>query len=127
MKYCPACGTEYMDEATVCADCGSTLIGETEYREMITAQKRAEEEERMEFNKIRTLENAFQADVLTQALEDEGIRFMIIEHRETAYDDLFIPMRGWGELRVHPEDKERAEKIVGEVLKQISEGEDDKK
>jgi hypothetical protein len=62
-------------------------------------------------------ENRFEADILCQALEREGIRASCIRHEETAYNGIFIPQRGWGAILVPLAQRERAIEIIREALK----------
>ncbi len=52
----------------------------------------------MNWKRLITLDNRFQADLLTDALDQEGIPFLLREYRDTAYDGLFIGQKGWVRL-----------------------------
>ena len=69
-----------------------------------------------EFEKIFVLDSPFQADVISSALSQEGIEFMIFHHEETAYDGIFVPQKGWGAVGVYPHDAQRAKSIIDAVL-----------
>jgi len=76
--------------------------------------------------KAGTIENRFEGDRISQALQEAGIPFLIKSFLDTAYDGLYIPQKGWGTVRVPEENKEEAEKLISEVKKTfIKEGEDE--
>jgi hypothetical protein len=56
----------------------------------------------MEWTKLITLDNQFQADLLTDALEKRDIPFLVREYKDTAYDGLFVTQKGWGTVMVDP-------------------------
>jgi hypothetical protein len=119
MKYCPNCGSEYLDETDICSDCNIRLTGENEYLKRKDAED-AELKELDRLSRVCVLENRFEADVISDALEKEDITFIIREFRDTAYDGLFIPQLGWGEVMVSDAEADRAEKIIGEIRKDIA-------
>ena len=119
MKYCPHCEAEYQEGIDVCADCDAQLISQQEF------EKRKEEEERFHEEtktlvKVFTLRDRFEADVITRELEKEGIPVLIRSFRDTAYDGIYIPQKGWGEVRVPEKDQERAIEII-DTLEQVLE------
>ena len=65
--------------------------------------------------KIHTVENIFEMDTLKAALEKEGIEYVVREHRDTAYDGLFILQKGYASFFVKQED----EAAVTAILKGI--------
>jgi len=119
MKYCPQCGAEYHEKIAVCADCDVQLISQQEF------EKRREEEEQFHEEtktlvKVFTLRDSFEADIITQELEKEGIPVLVRSFRDTAYDGIYIPQKGWGEVSVPEKDQERAKEII-ETLEQVLE------
>jgi hypothetical protein len=64
---------------------------------------------------VHVSENRFEADIISQALEREGIPCICRRHEETAYDGLFVPQRGWGTILVPIPMRERAMEIIREV------------
>jgi len=66
---------------------------------------------------VHVPQSRFEADIIIQALEREGIQVLCRIHEETAYDGLFIPQRGWCSIMVPIVERERALEIIGEVLK----------
>ena len=53
--------------------------------------------QQIELEKIATLDNQFQADLLTDALRKEAIPFLLREYKDSAYDGLFVDCRKAGE------------------------------
>jgi len=111
VKYCPACNAEYRDVVDICSDCQERLIsqGEFERRRALEAQFQHDTKTLV---KIFTLNNKFEADLITRELEKEGITVLIRSFRDTAYDGIYIPQKGWGEVRVPEKDRIRAEEII---------------
>ena len=121
MKYCPHCEAEYQERIDVCADCDAQLISRQEF------EKRKEEEERFHEEtktlvKVFTLRDRFEADVITRELEKEGIPVLIRSFRDTAYDGIYIPQKGWGEVRVPEKEQERAVAIIDALEQVLEEG-----
>ena len=121
MKYCPHCKAEYQEKIDVCADCDAQLISQQEF------EKRKEEEARFHEEtktlvKVFTLKDRFEADVITRELEKEGIPVLIRSFRDTAYDGIFIPQKGWGEVRVPEKEQERAIGIIDALEQVLEEG-----
>ncbi len=65
--------------------------------------------------KVLTVENRFEADMVSQALEKEGIPFLIRGYSDTAYDGLFIPQKGWAAVMVPREFREKAKTMVEDL------------
>jgi hypothetical protein len=61
---------------------------------------------------VRVLKNQIEAQVVESALREEGVRFVIRTFEDTAYDGIFIAQKGYGQVLVEEEDRERAEKIL---------------
>jgi hypothetical protein len=66
----------------------------------------------MGYEKLRTLQNRFEGELLSAALERSGVDFILRTFEDTAYDGLFVAQEGWGVLWVAPEDRQLAEDIV---------------
>jgi len=120
LKYCPQCAAEYRDEIETCFDCEERLISQKEF------QTRKEEEERFQEEtkslvKVYTLKDRFEADLIKMELEKEGIPVLIRYFKDTAYDGIYIPQKGWGEVRVPEKKKERAKEII-DTLEEAFEG-----
>ncbi|SMC18732.1 protein of unknown function [Desulfacinum hydrothermale DSM 13146] len=63
-----------------------------------------------------TLANRFEADLLSDALEKEGIPVLLRSFEETAYDGLFVPQRGWGQILVPAQEITRARAVIAPLL-----------
>jgi hypothetical protein len=61
---------------------------------------------------IHTVENIFEMDLLKAALDKETIEYVMREHRDTAYDGLFILQKGYATLFVREADEAEARTIV---------------
>lgn len=67
--------------------------------------------------KVGTVENRFEGDRISQALQEAGIPFLIKSFLDTAYDGLYIPQKGWGVVRVPEKKSEEAKRLIYEVKK----------
>jgi len=65
--------------------------------------------------KVHTLSNRFEADVITEALRQEGIPVLLRSFMETPYSALFVPQKGWGRIMVPEEMADRARRIISEL------------
>jgi ketol-acid reductoisomerase len=65
--------------------------------------------------KVHTIESIFEMDMIKDALEKEGISYTIKEHKDTAYDGLFILQKGYATLFV----EERSKRKTLEIVKRI--------
>jgi hypothetical protein len=61
---------------------------------------------------IHTLTNRFEADLLLDALQREGIPALLRSFEETPYDGLFVQQRGWGQILVPEKDAAAATEII---------------
>ena len=75
--------------------------------------------------KAGTVENRFEGDRISQALQEAGIPFLIKSFLDTAYDGLYIPQKGWGMVMVSGKDREEAEKLIDEVKRIFTKEEED--
>jgi hypothetical protein len=66
----------------------------------------------MNYEKLRTVQNRFAAELLCAALERSGVDFFLRTFEDTAYDGLFVAQEGWGVLWVALADRQVAEDIV---------------
>jgi hypothetical protein len=116
MKYCPECDAEYRDEIGECADCQIPLISAQVYQH----RRQQEQEERDRLTKetfvpVKVAENAFEADRIRAALEQEGFTVLVRTFEDTAYDGIYVAQKGWGYIEVPEREKERAERLVEEL------------
>jgi len=70
----------------------------------------------LNWKKIATLDNQFQADLLTDALRKEAIPFLLREYKDSAYDGLFVAQKGWGTIMVDDSRLEEAEDILRDLF-----------
>lgn len=84
----------------------------------MTAEKQESPSATRRWIRLATLDNRFQADWLTDALEKADIPFLIREYKDTAYDGLFVTQKGWGTVMVTEERFQEADQI----LRDLSEG-----
>jgi hypothetical protein len=75
--------------------------------------------------KAGTIENRFEGDRVSQALQEAGIPFLIKSFLDTAYDGLYIPQKGWGLVMVPDEKSEEAERLISEIKNTFVKGEED--
>lgn len=66
------------------------------------------------FVKIFVVENKFEADLVSQSLQEEGIPVMLKRFSDTAYDGLYIPQKGWAAVMIPEEFKTMGERVVVE-------------
>jgi hypothetical protein len=69
---------------------------------------------------VHTLATRFEADLLVDALEREGIPTLLRTFEETAYDGLFVPQRGWGKILVAPAHVGRARALIEPLASELS-------
>lgn len=73
-----------------------------------------------------TIENRFEGDRMSQALEEAEIPYMVKSFLDTAYDGLYVPQKGWGRVMVPEEYLEKAERVMADVKRFFQkEGEDE--
>ena len=51
-------------------------------------------------------------DMIKDALEKDGLAYTITEHKDTAYDGLFILQKGYATLFVEERDKKKVQAMV---------------
>jgi hypothetical protein len=68
---------------------------------------------------IHTLTSRFEADLLLNALEQEGIPALLRSFEETPYDGLFVPQRGWGKILVPEAFEAKAAAIIQSLLEDL--------
>lgn len=67
------------------------------------------------WKKIHVIENIFEMDMIQDALEKEGLEYSIKEHKDTAYDGLFVLQKGYASLFVREKDEDLATSIVKQI------------
>lgn len=66
----------------------------------------------MGYEKLRNVQNRFEAELLSAALERSGVDFFLRTFEDTAYDGLFVGQEGWGVIWVASADRQIAEEIA---------------
>ncbi len=76
--------------------------------------------------KAGTVDNRFEGDRVSQALNEAEIPFLMKSFLDTAYDGLYVPQKGWGAVLVPREFEDEAKKVISDVKKTFKEeGEDE--
>ncbi len=70
--------------------------------------------------KAGTVENRFEGDRVSQALQEAKIPFLIKTFLDTAYDGLYLPQKGWGVVMVPEHFEEEAGRIISEVKRSFN-------
>lgn len=65
-----------------------------------------------QFISVHTVTDRFEADLLMDALEKEGIHAILRTFEETPYDGLFVAQRGWGRILVAEQDAGAASQAI---------------
>lgn len=65
--------------------------------------------------KAHTAENIFEMDTVRDALEREGIDYVVKEHKDTAYDGLFVLQKGYATFFVEEENEAAAKAIIKRI------------
>ena len=109
MKYCPECGAEFFEDTASCENCNVALVNDQEWQKVIGAQKAEDQEV---FVKILIVDNQFEADVIKDALEKEGLPVLVKSFRDTSFDGIYIPQQGWGSIHVPEEFRQQAKEVI---------------
>jgi hypothetical protein len=62
--------------------------------------------------KLHSVESIFEMDTLRAAFEKEGIEYVVKEHKDTAYDGLFVLQKGYATFYTKEEDEPTARAII---------------
>ena len=94
MRYCPRCGTEYLDHAETCADCNVPLVAEEE----LEVGPSSGPDEPAEL--LCEVADGVEADLLVALLADEGIPARSSSNAETVHIGFAEDHSGWGGIWV---------------------------
>ena len=61
---------------------------------------------------IHKIKDIVEAQIIRSELEKAGIKFIIRTYEDTAYNGIFIPQKGFGEVLTEEKDAERAKEII---------------
>jgi signal recognition particle subunit SEC65 len=64
---------------------------------------------------IYTLKNQIEAQVIESALREAGIKCIIRTFSDAAYNGIFIPQQGYGQVLVEDQDKEKAKEVIEDI------------
>lgn len=109
MKYCPECENEFIDKVKLCPECDVSLITESQWEEISAGR---DERAKLVFRPVKVAENQFEADVIRDILQQEGMPVLIRSYMDTAYNGIFLPQKGWGTVNVPEQDVEKAKEII---------------
>jgi hypothetical protein len=62
--------------------------------------------------KVHTAESIFEMDVVKGALDREGVDYTVKEHKDTAYDGLFVLQKGYASFFVREDDESTARAVI---------------
>jgi hypothetical protein len=65
--------------------------------------------------KAHTVESIFESDVLKGALDRESIEYIVREHKDTAYDGIFILQKGYATFFVREKDEAAAQAVIWRI------------
>jgi hypothetical protein len=75
--------------------------------------------------KAGVIENRFEGDRISQALNEAGVPFLIKSFLDTAYNGLYLLQKGWGAVMVPENFEEEAGRVISEVKKSFKREEED--
>ena len=67
--------------------------------------------------KTHTVESIFESDMLKGALDREGIEYIVREHKDTAYDGIFILQKGYATFFVREKDEAATRTVIQQIKK----------
>lgn len=70
--------------------------------------------------KVLVFDNEFEAELMEEILDQEGIAYHIQSYHQAGLNGIFQLEYGWGHLEVEPENKEKVLAIYEELKKGIA-------
>ena len=67
------------------------------------------------WTKVHTAESVFEMETIKEAVEREGIEYLVRQHKDTAYDGLFILQKGYASFLVRRKDEAAAKNVIERV------------
>lgn len=67
---------------------------------------------------VYTLRNQVESSLIEAALKEAGIKFIIRDFTDSAYDGIFIAQKGYGQVLVEEADQKPAAEIIAAVLQE---------
>lgn len=61
---------------------------------------------------VHTLKNQIEAQVIELALKEAGLKFVIRTFSDSAYNGIFVPQMGYGQVLIDEKSKSEAEEII---------------
>jgi len=112
MKYCPKCGSEFFDDINTCDGCNTDLVNNSEW-EHIVKERQSEDDE--VFVKIKALDDQFEADVIKDILEKDGIPVIVRSFHDSSFDGIYESQKGWGVVMVPNEFRKIANTLIKDI------------
>ncbi|OPZ19749.1 MAG: hypothetical protein BWZ10_00853 [candidate division BRC1 bacterium ADurb.BinA364] len=71
----------------------------------------------MRYIRIAILKNEVEAALLESILRERGIAHDVFSYRDSAFDGLFQPQKGWGHVEAPEDDREEILEILADLRK----------
>jgi len=70
----------------------------------------------MHFREVCLLDDRFEADIVEEALEEEGIEFRMVGSEETTMQSVYAIQKAWGVVLVPEDQVDRAIHLIKKVM-----------
>ena len=81
--------------------------------------------DREEFERICTIENEAEGQILGAMLEEMNLPHVVVSHRDTAFDGVYEEGAGWGHIEAPPGNREEILALVESLNHPDAEGDDE--